>query len=255
MQLKDRLDQPWGHSPTVDPEEIARFDALADEWWNPKGKFRMVHAFNEVRCDFIVDRVAHHFHRNKQSGGCLSGLDMLDVGCGDGLVSERLAEVEANVVGIDATARNIEIARRHALKSGLIIDYRYGLTEHVAAGDEYFDVVLNLEVIEHVADPARLMVECSALVRPGGLLIVATINRTLRSWVKAIVGAEYVLRWLPVGTHDWWRFLRPEDIQRMVAPHGLNTREVSGITFNPLNNRWRVGADTSVNYMLIATRP
>lgn len=175
--------------------------------------------------------------------------------CGAGLVSERLAGAEANVVGIDATARNIEIARRHAPKGGLAVDYRHCLTEHVAAGDERFDVVLNLEVIEHVADPARLMAECGALVRPGGLLIVGTINRTAQSWVKAIVGAEYVLRWLPIGTHDWRRFLRPEEINAMTAPHGLETREVSGVTYNPVINRWRVSADTSVNYMLVATRP
>ena len=255
MHFKDRMDQPWPHAPTVDPDQIARFDMLADQWWNPKGKFRRVHDFNDVRCDFIIDRVARHFHRDRQCGGFLSGLDILDVGCGAGLVSERLSGAEANVVGIDATGRNIEIARRHALKNGHVIDYRHGLTEHVAAGDERFDVVLNLEVIEHVADPARLMAECCALVRPGGLLVVATINRTVRSWIKAIFGAEYVLRWLPVGTHDWRRFLRPEEIRRMVLPHGLGTCEVWGISYTPLLNRWRVSSDVSVNFMYVATRP
>ena len=255
MLVKDRLDRPWTRSKTVDPTEVARFTALAEEWWNPVGKFRPIHKFNPVRRDYIVQRIARHFDRDTTHGAAFAGLRILDVGCGAGLLCEPLAELGAVVVGIDATARNIEIARWHAAKSGLSVDYRHCLAEHVIESGERFDVVLNTEVVEHVADPEQFMKECCDLVEPGGIMIVATLNRTLRSFLLAIVGAEYVLRWLPKGTHDWRRFLRPEEIAAMASRHGLETTEVAGVSFNPLTDRWRVSGDPGVNYMLLAAKP
>ena len=254
MLAKDKLDLPWPDAATLDREEIARFSALAEEWWNPEGKFRPIHKLNPMRRDFIIDRAARHFGRDPEDEKPLAGLSVLDVGCGAGLLCEPLAERGAAVTGIDATARNIEIARLHAAKSGLEIDYRHGLAEHLVEAPKRFDVVLNMEVIEHVADPARLMRDCGDLVAPGGLMIVATLSRTLRAYLLAIVGAEYVLRWLPKGTHDWRRFLKPEEIRAMVEPQGLETQEITGVSFNPIADRWRLSRDTSVNYMLRARK-
>ncbi len=254
MMSKDRLGQPWPRSKTVDPDEIARFTALAEEWWNPNGKFRPVHRFNPVRRDYIVDRVARHFRRDSEDDAALAGLRILDVGCGAGLLCEPLAQRGAQVVGVDATARNIEIAHWHAAQRGLAVDYRHSLAEHVIETGERFDVVLNTEVIEHVADPEQLMKECCDLVKPGGIMIVATLNRTARAFLLAIVGAEYVLRWLPKGTHSWRRFLRPREISAMIGKSGLKTIEVSGVSFNPIFDRWRLSGDVSVNYMLLAEK-
>jgi len=246
--------QPWPHAKTVDPEEIARFTVLAEEWWNPNGKFRPIHRFNPVRRDYILDRVTQHFDRDHDNHAALAGLRILDVGCGAGLLCEPLAERGAKVVGIDATARNIEIARWHAAQSSLDIDYRHCLAEHVLEAGETFDVVLNTEVVEHVADPELLMKECSALVKPSGIMIVATINRTLHSFALAIVGAEYVLKWLPKGTHDWRRFLRPDEVRGMIEAHDLDFSKLTGVSFNPITGRWRLSGDISVNYMLLAAK-
>jgi len=254
MLSKDRLGRPSPQSKTVDPIEIARFTALAEEWWNPNGKFRPIHRFNPVRRDYIVDRITHHFGRDGKDEAGFTGLKILDVGCGAGLLCEPLAERGAQVVGIDATARNIEIARCHAAQRGLDLDYRHCLAEHVVETGERFDVVLNTEVVEHVADPQQLMKECCDLVTPGGILAVATLNRTLRSFLLAIIGAEYLLRWLPKGTHDWRRFLRPDEVRGMIGHHALETSEVTGVTFNPITNRWRLSSDSSVNYMLLAVK-
>lgn len=254
MLLRDRLSQPWPHAKTVDPEEIARFTVLAEEWWNPNGKFRPIHRFNPVRRDYILNRIAQHFHRDHDNHAALAGLRILDVGCGAGLLCEPLAERGAKVVGIDATARNVEIARWHAAQSSLDIDYRHCLAEHVLEAGESFDVVLNTEVVEHVADPEQLIKECSALVNPSGIMIVATINRTLRSFALAIVGAEYVLKWLPKGTHDWRRFLRPDEVRGMIEAHDLDFSETTGVSFNPVTGRWRLSGDISVNYMLLAAK-
>lgn len=254
MLSKDRLGRPWPQSKTVDPEEIARFTALAEEWRNPNGKFRPIHRFNPVRRDYIVDRIIRHFGRDGRDEAGFTGLKILDVGCGAGLLCEPLAERGAQVVGIDATARNIEIARWHAAQKGLDVDYRHCLAEHVLEMGERYDVVLNTEVVEHVTDPKQLMKDCSDLVKPDGVLVVATLNRTLRSFLLAIIGAEYLLRWLPKGTHDWRRFQRPEEVRDMIERHGLKTREVTGVTFNPIANRWRLSSDSSVNYMLLAVK-
>jgi 2-polyprenyl-6-hydroxyphenyl methylase/3-demethylubiquinone-9 3-methyltransferase len=254
MLAKDQLDQPWDGGRTVDPAQIERFQRLAGEWWKPDGRFRGVHEFNAARRDYIVSRIARHFGRDRDGKDAFAGLRILDVGCGAGLLCEPLAERGATVVGIDPTARNIEIARWHAAEKAVPVAYRHCLAEHVLETGERFDVVLNTEVVEHVADPGQLMKECCALVKPGGVMIVATLNRTARSFALAIVGAEYVLRWLPRGTHDWRRFLRPGQIRAMIRRHGLRTREVMGMSYNPIAGRWRLSRDTGVNYMLLATK-
>ena len=254
MLMKDKLSRPLARGETVDPKEIEKFTALAEEWWNPNGKFRTVHAFNALRRDFLIERIAGHFGRDPADDGCLTGLSILDVGCGAGLLCEPLAARGARVVGIDATARNIEIARWHAAQSGLAVDYRHALAEDVWVNGERFDVVLNMEVVEHVAKPRQLMQDCCDLVRPGGLMVVATLNRTLRSFVIAIVGAEYVLRWLPRGTHDWRRFLKPKEIEEMIVPAGMRVTELAGATFSPFAWRWKQTKDASVNYMLVAEK-
>ena len=254
MLRKDHLDQPWNHARTVDPREIERFTALAAEWWKPDGKFRTIHKFNPVRRDYIVAQIARHYGRDMDGEMPFAGLRILDVGCGAGLLCEPLAALGASVVGIDATARNVEIARWHAAENDLALDYRHCLAEHVLEAGEQFDVVLNTEVVEHVADPKQLMRECSHLVASGGIMIVATLNRTLRAFVLAIVGAEYVLRWLPKGTHDWRRFLKPAEIGAMIRQHGLSLKELVGVSYNPLRGKWRLSNDASVNYMLLAKK-
>ena len=254
MLIKDTLDQPWGQNAQVDPAEIARFEAYAEEWWKPDGKFKTVHEFNRARWGHVQAQIDQHFHCPEDGSAPLEGLRVLDVGCGAGLLSEPLATAGANVVGIDATARNIEVARRHASQSGVDVDYRHCLAEHVLADQEMFDVVLNMEVIEHVAEPAALMAVCCQLVRPGGLMMVATLNRTLRSFVVAIVGAEYVLRWLPIGTHQWRRFQRPQEISAMIEPHGLDVTNTVGLSFSPFGAKWVLSQDCGVNYLLCAAK-
>lgn len=228
---------------------------MAEEWWDPVGRFRAMHAFNPVRCGYIIDQVCVHYAQDRSDRGCLRGLKILDVGCGAGMVCEPLAGRGATVTGIDATHRNIEIARWHAAESDLTITYEHALAETLIDEGQVFDVVLNTEVVEHVADPALLMHQCSVLLKPGGTLIVGTLNRTVRSLVKAIIGAEYVLRLLPRGTHDWRRFLSPQEVQDMVAPHDLDIVDVTGLSLNPLTMTWRQSNDTSVNYMLRAVKP
>ncbi|MEQ9642061.1 MAG: bifunctional 2-polyprenyl-6-hydroxyphenol methylase/3-demethylubiquinol 3-O-methyltransferase UbiG [Alphaproteobacteria bacterium] len=255
MLLKDQVDAPAHPDTTVDAREVARFQSLAEEWWKPAGKFGPVHDFNSARFDYIIDRAAGHFRRQPSGGGALAGLDVLDVGCGAGLLCEPLAARGARLVGIDAASRNVGIARAHAARGGLSIEYRHCLASDIVAEDRRFDVVLNTEVIEHVADPAQLMADCAALVKPGGLLVVATLNRTFRSLLLGIVAAEYVLRWLPRGTHDWRRFVTPDEVRGMLENTGLSPIDLRGVTLNPLTRRWRLSGDTSVNYMLQAHRP
>ena len=251
MLVKDRLDTPWSIAQAVDQNEIARFTALAEEWWKPDGKFRTVHDFNAARLGHILDQILRTFNRKEEN---FSGLSVLDVGCGAGLLCEPLAERGASVVGIDATARNVEIAQHHAAKGSLNIDYRHCLADQFLASGIQFDIVLNTEVVEHVTDPQRLMNMCSTLVRPGGALIIGTLNRTVRAYLIAILGAEFVLRWLPKGTHDWRKFVRPDEIEAMIAPHGLMVTDRTGVAFSPLNRRWHLSSDTGVNYLLTAKR-
>ena len=237
---------------TVDPAEVARFAALADEWWNPHGKMRPLHKFNPVRLAYIRDRICERFGRDAKSLESLKGLRLLDVGCGGGLVCEPLARLGASVFGIDPGEPNVSAARLHAEKGGLAIDYRATTAEALADSGERFDVVLALEVVEHVADITLFVRRCAEMVKPGGLMIVATLNRTLKSFALAIVGAEYVLRWLPVGTHRWEKFVTPDELEAALAAGGLALIDETGLVYNPFADAWRRSDDTDVNYMVAA---
>ncbi|MFZ9447420.1 MAG: bifunctional 2-polyprenyl-6-hydroxyphenol methylase/3-demethylubiquinol 3-O-methyltransferase UbiG [Alphaproteobacteria bacterium] len=239
---------------SIDPDEIARFEAMAAEWWDPHGKFRPLHKFNPVRLAWIRDRLLARFGRAGAAPRPLQGLRILDIGCGGGLVSEPMARLGAEVVGVDASHRNVEVARIHAAQGGLAVDYRQGTAEDLLAAGERFDAVLSLEVVEHVADPAAFLGACAGLVSPGGALFVATINRTPQAFALAIVGAEYVLRWLPRGTHSWSKFVRPSEVAAALRPTGLELREFAGMSYNPLRDAWSAGRDLGVNYIAYATR-
>jgi len=240
----------------VDEREIAKFEAMAAEWWDPEGKFRPLHMLNPCRLDYITGQISAHFARAPRAAGWLAGLRILDIGCGGGLLCEPMARLGADVVGVDAAERNIPVARLHAERAGLAIDYRHGTAEGLAAAGERFDVVLNMEVVEHVPDPAAYLAACAGLLRPGGLMITSTINRTARSFALAIVGAEYVLRWLPRGTHDWRRFITPQELGAMLQAAGLGPVDRKGFVFDPLRWSWTISdRDLAVNYVIAAERP
>ena len=239
---------------TIDADEVARFSAMADEWWDPTGKFRPLHKFNPIRLGYIRDRLCAHFDRDPRSLTPLDGLTLLDVGCGGGLLSEPLARMGAIVTGIDASEKNIGTARAHAARSDVEIDYRCSTAEDLMAAGETFDIVLSLEVVEHVADVDLFLDSCTALVRDGGAMILATLNRTPKAFMFGIVGAEYVMRWLPRGTHDWKKFVRPSELSRGLRRNGVDVLDISGLSFNPLSDEWRVSGDVSVNYILFATK-
>jgi 2-polyprenyl-6-hydroxyphenyl methylase/3-demethylubiquinone-9 3-methyltransferase len=237
---------------TIDPAEVARFAALADEWWNPRGKMRPLHKFNPVRIAFIRDSICRHYGADPKSLQSLSGYSILDVGCGGGVLSEPLARLGASVTGIDPAAENVAAARHHAEGSSLVIDYRAATIETLAAAGERFDVVVASEVVEHVTDVPLFVRLCADCIKPGGLMVVTTINRTLKSFALAIVGAEYVLRWLPVGTHRWDKFVTPEELEAAFAAARLDVTDEAGIVFNPLRDEWRRDDDMDVNYMMLA---
>lgn len=239
---------------TVDPAEIEKFRRMAEEWWDPRGKFRPLHRFNPVRLQFLKDRLCRHFGRDKLADKPLAALRLLDIGSGGGLVAEPLTRLGAEVVGIDATARNVEVARLHAAEGGLSIDYRHAAAEELAAAGEVFDAVLALEIVEHVASLEAFIDASARLTSPGGLLVVATLNRTLKAFGLAIVGAEYVLGWLPKGTHDWRKFVRPSELEAAMRASGLTLAETTGVSYNPLLDRWSLGSDLDVNYLAVATR-
>lgn len=239
---------------TVNDAEVAKFTAMAEEWWDPKGKFKPLHKFNPVRLAYIREHLIRHFGRDASAIRPFEGLAILDVGCGGGLLCEPLTRLGAKLVGIDAAERNIAIARIHAEQSGLDIDYRATTSEALAAAGERFDVVLNMEVVEHVDDVPFYMKSCADLVAPGGLMFTATLNRTARSWALAVIGAEYVLRWLPRGTHDWNKFLTPEEIGAQLQRNGLTVADQSGVVFHPLADEWRLSEDMGINYMVLAER-
>ena len=239
---------------TVDRDEIARFTAMAGEWWDPDGSFRPLHKFNPPRIAFIRDRVAAHFARDALGPDPLSGLTVLDVGCGGGLVCEPLARLGATVTGIDAAERNVRIAAAHAAEAGVAVDYRHATAEQLLAGGESFDIVLTLEVVEHVPDLDGFLAACCGLVRPGGAIVVATLNRTAKSFLFAIVGAEYVMRWLPRGTHRWGRFVRPSELAAGLRAGGAAIGEITGLTYDLLTDEWRLGGDVAVNYMVFAVK-
>jgi len=240
---------------TIDAAEVERFTRMAAEWWNPQGKFRPLHKFNPTRLAYIKEKVCAHYDIEPNQAAPLAGLRILDIGCGGGLLSEPMARLGATVVGADAGETNIEVAKIHAAQSGLSIDYRATTAEALAEAGEMFDIVLNMEVVEHVADVDLYMSACAQMVKPGGLTFVATINRTLKALGLAIFGAEYVLRWLPRGTHQYDKLVRPEELETALKRSGLETIEKVGVTYNPFTDSWSRSRDTDVNYMVLATRP
>ena len=239
----------------VDQAEIAKFEAMAGEWWDPEGKFKPLHMMTPCRLGYAVAQIAAQHGRDPKSLRPFEGLRILDIGCGGGLLSEPMARLGAEVVGADAATRNIPVARLHAEQMGLEIDYRVTTAEALAEAGESYDAVLNMEVVEHVPDPQAFLDACAALVRPGGLMVTSTINRNPKSWLVAIVGAEQVMRWLPRGTHDWARFITPDELTAMLERAGLEPVDAKGLVFNPLAWEWRISErDLSVNYVTTAVR-
>jgi 2-polyprenyl-6-hydroxyphenyl methylase / 3-demethylubiquinone-9 3-methyltransferase len=241
-------------SASIDPREVAKFSAIAAQWWDPAGKFAPLHKFNPVRLAFIRGEAAAHFGRDARSLRPFEGLCLLDIGCGGGLLSEPMARLGFAVTGADASDRNIGTAKAHAAQSGLAIDYRATSAEALVAEGLAFDVVLNMEVVEHVADVSAYLAACTRLVKPGGLTFVATLNRTLKSLALAKIGAEYVLGWLPRGTHDWNRFLSPVKLKASLEVSGLTILKTQGVSFNPLAWDWKLSNDVDVNYMVVGRR-
>jgi 2-polyprenyl-6-hydroxyphenyl methylase / 3-demethylubiquinone-9 3-methyltransferase len=240
---------------TIDAAEIEKFQAMAAEWWDPEGKFRPLHMLNPCRLDYITAQIAAEYGRDTTGPRPFAGLRVLDIGCGGGLLSEPMARLGAEVVGADAAERNIPVARLHAEQSGLKIDYRHTTAEALAESGETFDAVLNMEVVEHVADPPAYLAACRELLRPGGLMVCSTLNRNAKSWAQAIVGAEYVMGWLPKGTHDWRRFITPDELYAMLTDAGLDPVDRTGFVFNPLSWSWSLSKrDLSCNYVTTSIR-
>ncbi|GGA91911.1 ubiquinone biosynthesis O-methyltransferase [Brucella endophytica] len=239
---------------TIDSAEVERFSRIAAEWWNPQGKFRPLHKFNPTRLAYIKEEICAAFGRDPLSPRPLEGLRLLDIGCGGGLLCEPMAKLGATVIGADASETNIEVAKIHAAETGLAIDYRATTAEALAEAGEKFDVVLNMEVVEHVADVDLFLSACGQMVKPGGLMFVATINRTLKALGLAIIGAEYVLRWLPRGTHQYEKLVRPEELEKALNAAGLTIIDRQGVTYNPLADSWNRSRDMDVNYMVLARK-
>lgn len=243
------------NSTTIDPKEVAKFQAMASEWWDPSGKFKPLHLMNPCRLAYICDQIAAEYDRDLTANLPFAGLRILDIGCGGGLLSEPMARLGATVVGADAAARNIPVAQLHAEQSGLKIDYRHTTAEDLASAGEQFDVVLNMEVVEHVSDPLAYLTACHALLKPNGLMICSTLNRNAKSFVMAIIGAEWVMRWLPKGTHDWAKFITPDELYDLLRRAGLTPVDKKGMVFNPLGWNWSLSTrDLSCNYVTASTK-
>ena len=241
---------------TVDPEEIAKFQAMAEEWWNPSGKFKPLHMLNPCRLDYITQQIAAEFDRDLTSVTPFSGLQILDIGCGGGLLCEPMARLGAIVTGVDAAERNIPVAAMHAQQSGLDIIYKHDTAEALVAEAFEFDVVLNMEVVEHVEGPLGYLTACQNLLKSGGLMICSTLNRNVKSFAMAIVGAEYLLRWLPRGTHQWSKFITPDELFTLIEQAGLEPVDRKGFVFNPITWQWRLSdQDLSVNYVTASVKP
>lgn len=244
------------NSSTVDQSEIEKFEAMASEWWDLEGKFKPLHMLNPCRLEYITRQIAAEFDRDLSASKPFEGIRLLDIGCGGGLLCEPMVRLGATVVGADAAERNIPVAQIHAEQSGLEIDYRHTTAEALAEDGEQFDVVLNMEVIEHVADPSAYLSAVHDLLKPGGLHICSTINRNPKSFAMAIVGAEYVMRWLPKGTHEWHKFITPDELYALLEKAGLTPVDRKGFKFNPLMWSWKISdSDLSVNYVTASTRP
>ena len=240
---------------TVEASEIAKFEAMAAEWWDPNGKFKPLHMLNPCRLDYIIAQICAEFGRDRIGALPFEGLRVLDIGCGGGLLCEPMARLGAEVVGVDAAARNIPVAEAHARQSGLTIDYRSGTAEELVAEGEVFDIVLNMEVVEHVVDPLAYLTACQQLLKIGGLMVCSTINRNPKSYVFAIFGAEYVMRWLPKGTHQWSKFITPNELYELIRNSGLSPVDKIGFVFNPLTWQWKLSdRDLSVNYVTASVK-
>lgn len=240
---------------TIDPAEIAKFEAMAAEWWDPNGKFKPLHMLNPCRLDYITNQIAAEFDRDLTAPNPFAGLRILDIGCGGGLLSEPMARLGATVVGADAAPRNIPVAQVHAAQSGLQIDYRHTTAEDMAAAGEQFDAVLNMEVVEHVSDPLAYLTACHDLLKPGGLMVCSTLNRNPKSYLMAIIGAEYVMRWLPKGTHEWSKFITPDELYDLLRRAGLQPVDRKGFVFDKLCWTWSISdRDLSVNYVTTSLR-
>jgi 2-polyprenyl-6-hydroxyphenyl methylase/3-demethylubiquinone-9 3-methyltransferase len=241
-------------TPTLDPQEVEKFSAQAQKWWDGEGSFKVLHRFNPVRLQIIREQILTHFNKKADGEKPFAGLSMVDVGCGGGLLCEPLARLGADVTGLDPSEETIKTALAHAGQSNLSIDYRVGTVEDMAEQDQRFDVVLCLEVIEHVKDVDLFLASCCQMVHPGGLLFVATINKTLKALGLAVIGAEYVLGWLPKGTHDYRKFMTPRQVQDSINAHGIEMLDLSGIVYQPFTGQWKRSTDTDVNYMITGVK-
>ena len=238
---------------TINKEEIQKFSILAEEWWDVKGKFKPLHMFNPIRIEYIIEKVKEHFSIDDRKVNYFKNLKFLDIGCGGGLISEPMARLGANVTGIDASEKNIKIAKLHSMESNLDINYLNKSPEQLKEYEKY-DVILNLEVIEHVENVNLYINACKKLLKKKGIMFTATLNRTLTSYVKAIIGAEYILRWLPIGTHDWNKFIKPEELEKYLGNENFKTKEIKGMQFNPLTQKWRRSNNLSVNYIILSMK-
>ncbi len=232
---------------TINKKEIEKFSKIATEWWDPNGKFKPLHKFNPVRIKYIKENIIHNF-KLKNKNKPLSGVDILDIGCGGGLLSEPMSRLGANVTGIDASDKNIKIAKLHSKKNKLKINYLCSSPEKLA-NNKKFDVILNMEIVEHVENIEFFLKSCSNLLKKNGLMFVATINKTLKSYIFAIIGAEYVLRWLPIGTHEWEKFVKPDDLKKILMENNLNLKKIEGMNFDMIKDEWKISKDLSVNYI------
>jgi 2-polyprenyl-6-hydroxyphenyl methylase / 3-demethylubiquinone-9 3-methyltransferase len=238
---------------TINKEEIQKFSNLANEWWDVEGKFKPLHMFNPIRIEYITDQIKNHFKLNSQKINFLKGLDILDIGCGGGLISEPMARLGGSVTGVDASEKNIKVAQLHAKNNNLNINYQNKSPENMK-DYEKFDVILNLEVVEHVEDVNLYIGSCFKLLKKGGIMFTATLNRSLISYLKAIIGAEYILRWLPIGTHDWNKFLKPEELEKLLLDKKFTTVDVKGLEFNPISKKWKKTNNLSVNYIICSSK-
>ncbi len=236
-------------STTINNEEIQKFSKLAEEWWDVDGKFKPLHMFNPIRIEYITEKIKIHFGLKKEKSNYLEGLNILDIGCGGGLISEPMARLGASVTGIDASEKNINIAKLHSKKNGLKINYLHTSPENLEH-IEKFDIILNLEIVEHVNNVNLYIRSCNRLLKKNGLMFTATLNRSFISYIKAIIGAEYILKWLPVGTHDWNKFIKPEELENFLSNEKFSTLDIKGLTFNPFLKKWKKSNDLSVNYII-----